>query len=186
MPINNTVKLQLPVQLLGTELQSCRRLCDYHLGVGVLWLVTSHRGMGLVQTCTPCGSQQGTYSTYSSPHDTLPRCMLQAVALEGRVYKLLEETPHHGREFAKAVREVLRRETTWVEWKKGKNLGESGGNSLCRMQGGALRSGQNSVQGTLQWRPRDRDSEGPTTDCLKFVCPELGSLMLEELREQLS
>jgi hypothetical protein len=48
----------------------------------------------------------------------------QAVALEGRVYKLLEDTPNHGRQFANAVKEVLRRETTWVEWKKGKNLGE--------------------------------------------------------------
>jgi hypothetical protein len=49
---------------------------------------------------------------------------LQAVALEGRVYKLLEATPKDGKEFCKAVREVLRRETSWVEWKKGKNLGE--------------------------------------------------------------
>jgi hypothetical protein len=49
---------------------------------------------------------------------------LQAVALEGRVYKLLEATPKDGKEFAKAVREVLQRETSWVEWKKGKNLGE--------------------------------------------------------------
>ena len=40
------------------------------------------------------------------------------------MYKLLEETPNHGRAFAQAVKEVLRRETTWVEWKKGKNLGE--------------------------------------------------------------
>lgn len=40
------------------------------------------------------------------------------------MYKLLEATPKDGKEFAKAVREVLRRETSWVDWKKGKNLGE--------------------------------------------------------------
>jgi hypothetical protein len=40
------------------------------------------------------------------------------------VYKLLEATPQGGREFAKAVREVLAREMTWVDWKKGRVLGE--------------------------------------------------------------
>lgn len=50
---------------------------------------------------------------------------LQAVALEKRVYQVLEATPQQGKDFAKAVREVLRRETTWVEWKKGKPLGKT-------------------------------------------------------------
>jgi len=50
---------------------------------------------------------------------------LQAIALEKRVYQVLEATPQQGKDFAKAVREVLRRETTWVEWKKGKPLGET-------------------------------------------------------------
>jgi hypothetical protein len=46
------------------------------------------------------------------------------VSLEGRVYRLLEATPKDGKEFAAAVREVLRRETSWVEWKKNRNLSE--------------------------------------------------------------
>lgn len=47
---------------------------------------------------------------------------VQAVSLEGRVYRLLEATPKDGKEFAAAVRELLRRETSWVEWKKNRNL----------------------------------------------------------------
>lgn len=44
---------------------------------------------------------------------------MQAVAIEKRVYQLLEATPKDGPAFAAAVRELLQRETSWVEWKKG-------------------------------------------------------------------
>lgn len=65
----------------------------------------------------------------------------QAVALEGRVYQLLEATPQGGREFAKAVREVLAREMTWVDWKKGRVLGES----ICTTLASGYKNGSNNI-----------------------------------------
>lgn len=54
------------------------------------------------------------------PADTLkPKQRMEALALEKEVYKVLELTPRSGKEFCRAIREVLERETTWVSWKKG-------------------------------------------------------------------
>lgn len=54
------------------------------------------------------------------PSDTLkPKQRMEALALEKDVYKVLELTPRNGKEFCRAIREVLERETTWVSWKKG-------------------------------------------------------------------
>eukprot|EP00878_Enallax_costatus_P014700 GHUV01015376.1.p1 GENE.GHUV01015376.1~~GHUV01015376.1.p1 ORF type:complete len:684 (+),score=141.22 GHUV01015376.1:514-2565(+) len=54
------------------------------------------------------------------PADTLkPKQRMEAVELEKQVYKVLETTPRSGKEFCRAIKEVLERETTWVAWKKG-------------------------------------------------------------------
>ena len=34
-----------------------------------------------------------------------------------KIYKLLEETPPHGKEFARSVRHILHREEHWNKWK---------------------------------------------------------------------
>lgn len=36
---------------------------------------------------------------------------------EAQVYKLIEETPSHGKKFAKTVRHMLEREEIWNNWK---------------------------------------------------------------------
>lgn len=54
------------------------------------------------------------------PADTLkPKQRMEALALEKEVYKVLELTPRNGKEFCRAVKDVLEREITWVSWKKG-------------------------------------------------------------------
>lgn len=89
----------------------------------------AHAGRGNDSKACACVPLYKAFVCMPKPHAfNLPRmcvCVyVQAVSLEGRVYRLLEATPKDGKEFAAAVRQVLRRETSWVEWKKNRNLGE--------------------------------------------------------------
>lgn len=44
------------------------------------------------------------------------------------MYSVLDATPARGKDFSRAVRDILERESTWVEWKKGgKGFGEHQG-----------------------------------------------------------